>query len=137
MSLRLKFLLSCLLLLVGAPAHAILDIEITQGIEGALPIAIVPFTWNGPDEEPPEAIGAIVAADLHRSGQFTAFPQTEFPQRPASASEIESIFDQVLALANNKLEGRSMFGGWRTQITPFQSAGRGVEYLGNDGELKY
>ncbi len=76
-------------MLFGVRAHAILDIEITQGVEGALPIAIVPFTWNGTGEGPPEAIGAIVAADLHRSGQFSTFPEAEFPQRPTAASEID------------------------------------------------
>lgn len=57
--------------------------------------------------------------------------------REASATEIESIFDQILTLSNNKLEGRSMFAGWRTQETPFVTASRGVMYLGNEGALEY
>jgi flagellar hook-associated protein 3 FlgL len=55
--------------------------------------------------------------------------------REASASEIESIFDQVLSLTNTRLEGRSMFAGWNTQQTAFAKAGRGVTYQGNDGQI--
>lgn len=57
--------------------------------------------------------------------------------REASATEVESIFEQMLSLSNSKLEGRSMFAGWRTKETPFARASRGVEYLGNEGSLNY
>lgn len=55
--------------------------------------------------------------------------------REASASEIESIFDQVLSLSNTRLEGRSIFAGWSTKQTAFAKAGRGVVYQGNGGRL--
>ena len=89
MNSRFKLLLSGILLLFAARAHAILEIEITQGIEGALPIAIVPFHWKGAEGGPPENIAAIVTADLHRSGQFSPYPVVEFPQRPAAAAEVD------------------------------------------------
>lgn len=56
--------------------------------------------------------------------------------REASASEIESIFGQILALSNTRLEGRSMFAGWNTQQTAFSAGGRGVIYRGNEGALE-
>ncbi len=62
-----------LLLLLAAwtpPAPAILQIEITQGVEGALPIAVLSFLreLKGPlDQYPAE----VIRADLHRSGRFS------------------------------------------------------------------
>jgi TolB protein len=72
----------CLLILVLPwQAQAILEIRITQGVEGALPIAIAPFAWQGPaGAAVPADIAGIVAADLVRSGQFSATPESEFPQ---------------------------------------------------------
>ena len=79
-----------LLTLISTTAYAILEVRITQGVEGALPIAIAPFVWEGRgNRPPPAAIEEIVAADLTRSGQFRSIPQSEFPQRPASTDDID------------------------------------------------
>lgn len=100
MSARLKLLISGILLVFAVQAHAILEIEITQGIEGALPIAIIPFQWQGAEGGPPENIAAIVTADLHRSGQFSPYPAAEFPQRPSSASEVDFSVWRSLGVEN-------------------------------------
>ena len=79
-----------LLTLFSTKADAILEVRSTQGVEGALPIAIVPFVWEGRgNRPPPAAIEEIVAADLTRSGQFRSIAQSEFPQRPASSDDID------------------------------------------------
>ena len=44
----------CVFVFIGQSAHAVLEIEITQGIEGALPIAIAVFA--GDTYTSPEAI---------------------------------------------------------------------------------
>ena len=59
-----------LLLLASSSARSALTIEITQGMEGAIPIAVVPFGWSGSPGMAPENISAIIAADLNRSGRF-------------------------------------------------------------------
>lgn len=90
MSSRLKLVLGCLLVFFGIRADATLNVEITQGIAGALPIAVIPFAWKGPQQEPvPESIAAIIANDLSRSGQFSNLPEAEFPQHPAAAEAID------------------------------------------------
>ena len=58
------------LTLWGQFAHSVLTIEITQGADTGLPIAIVPFAWQG-QQKPNQDVAAIITADLHRSGFFT------------------------------------------------------------------
>jgi TolB protein len=77
-----------LLLAAAGQVQAVLEIEITQGVEGALPIAIVPFVWQGGGAQAPQDIAGVVEADLRRSGLFAPLGQADFPQRPSSAQEI-------------------------------------------------
>jgi len=77
---------------------AALTIEITEGAEGALPVAIAPFGWEGPGNPPGEDIRAIVDADLKRSGRFRTLPAEDMLARPRSASEVEFRDWQVLGM---------------------------------------
>ncbi len=76
-----------LIFLVVSQAHAVLTIEITQGVEGAAPIAIVPFAWAGKDA-PPEYMNKIIAADLQRSGFFKALPEEDMIAMPGEAGKV-------------------------------------------------
>ena len=69
--------------LAASPAQAVIEIEITQGGENAIPIAIVPFGWSG-SGSPPEDIAAIVTADLQRSGNFAALKRDDLVASPVS-----------------------------------------------------
>jgi TolB protein len=64
-------------LLFARDATAILTIEITQGAEGALPIAVVPFGWTGQTTVPPEDVAEVVTNDLARSGRFKPLPEKD------------------------------------------------------------
>ncbi|MFX5142031.1 Tol-Pal system protein TolB, partial [Acinetobacter baumannii] len=65
-------------------AQATLTIEITQRLDDATPIAVVPFGGI----EAGENIGGIIRADLDRSGQFRSLDPATLPGRPASSAEI-------------------------------------------------
>jgi TolB protein len=67
--------------------QADLTIEITEGVEGALPIAVVPFGWQG-SGPPKENMASIIDADLHRSGRFKTLPQVDMLARPTSGEEV-------------------------------------------------
>ena len=69
-----RALWALLALASAVAAHAQLTIEITRGVEGALPIAVTPFAGGG-QFGPERDIAAIVAADLKRSGRFEPFQQ--------------------------------------------------------------
>ncbi|MCB1716927.1 MAG: Tol-Pal system beta propeller repeat protein TolB [Candidatus Competibacteraceae bacterium] len=70
-----------------AAAPAQLTIEITQGVEGALPLAVVPFSAGLPLSES-EDVSAIIHADLGRSGRFDLLPVISMPARPSNLAEI-------------------------------------------------
>ncbi|MDH2927603.1 Tol-Pal system protein TolB [Lonepinella koalarum] len=60
-------------------------IVIDEGVEGARPIAVVPFKTNG---LVPEDIAKIISDDLRNSGKFNPIAVNQMPQQPGSASEV-------------------------------------------------
>lgn len=70
-------LLSFIGWLWSSSAQAILTIEITEGVDGALPIAILPFDWQGAGTAP-EDVAAIISADLQRSGRFAPLAREQY-----------------------------------------------------------
>lgn len=69
------------------PAAAAIRIEITQGVDAAQPIAVVPLGWEEEGEAPID-VAAVVAADLARSGRFKPLAVAEMPQQPSEAREL-------------------------------------------------
>ena len=59
-------------------------IVIDEGVDGARPIAVVPFAGSAP-----ENIGQIVADDLRNSGKFNPIPVSQMPQQPTTAAEVK------------------------------------------------
>lgn len=86
----LQVLWAVALLTMGArEAAAVLTIRITQGTEGAQPIAIVPFAPTGSlPASLPVDVAEIVAADLARTGRFAPIAERDLPARPAEASQV-------------------------------------------------
>jgi TolB protein len=82
----LSVLSLCLIVLRPSGAGAELTIEITQGMEGAVPIAIVPFGGLGAGV--PEDVSQIVADDLRRSGRFEPVPERNLIARPVRPEDI-------------------------------------------------
>lgn len=53
--------------------------------------------------------------------------------RGVTASEVEQIYNQAIQIGNRKLGERFIFGGSKTQTSPFNQSG---EYFGNDSDMK-
>lgn len=85
--------------LLSSNSFATLTIDITQGVEGALPIAIVPFVWEG-QKALPEDITAVVRSDLQRSGRFAPVANEDLVDRPTVGSQINFQTWRVLNVDN-------------------------------------
>ncbi|MGB7934155.1 MAG: Tol-Pal system protein TolB, partial [Gammaproteobacteria bacterium] len=78
-----------LLLLLARPAYSDLTIEITKGMEGAIPIAVVPFGGNESAGAGQENVAAIIASDLSRSGRFEPLPDRDLVSRPSDITQVQ------------------------------------------------
>jgi len=72
---------------LAVSAGAQLTIEITQGVEGALPVAVVPFGEGVPLAES-EDVSTIIRNNLGRSGRFDLLPVVSMPERPTRLDDI-------------------------------------------------
>jgi TolB protein len=84
----LRIFLSLSIIIFSAQASARLDILITEGVNTARPIAVVPFKWlgNGPK---PEEFADIISADLQRSGKFSPIALNKMPNTPSNSNNID------------------------------------------------
>ena len=57
---------------LGDVSNGQLLIEITQGVERPVPMAVVPFAWEGSDTEPPMDLANLITSNLTQSGRFQA-----------------------------------------------------------------
>ena len=74
----------CLAAWLASVSQAVIEIEITEGGDDAIPIAVVPFGWQGEGAEPPADIAQIVADDLQRSGSFSPLNRADLVGSPVS-----------------------------------------------------
>ena len=81
-SLVLAFLLS-------GPSEAQLTVQILKGTAESVPIAIVPFAWEGGGPAPHD-VAATVQADLGRSGRFRPLPREQQVEQPHASAEVDT-----------------------------------------------
>ncbi len=119
MKQRITNLLAALVMVAAtmSPAGAELRIEISQGVEKAVPIAVVPFGWDGQGAAPFDVSG-LVAADLERSGRFKALPPRDMLERPTTARAID-------------------FADWRLMGIEVIIIGRLVENAADDYQIQF
>ena len=85
----LNFVLSIVSVMTAMSASSELQIEITQGADNAVKVAVVPFEWRGRGNLP-EEVAAIVAQDLGFSGRFNTIPVSAMLSLPHESSEVYS-----------------------------------------------
>jgi len=86
-SSRLRLaVLAVVALAYAGPSQAQLRLDITQGVQDAVPIAIVPFGGQG--SEAATDVAAVVANDLRLSGRFAPLERADMVTRPTSGGEI-------------------------------------------------
>ena len=120
MTMSRRIFLLCLLVLVPlGTAQAVLNIDIVKGVSGAVPVAIVPFGWEGPGAAPSLDVAAVIGADLTRSGRFKAIPDSAMLEKPVQASAINFTNWRVLAV-NDLVIGRIKPAGAGNYAVEFQ-----------------
>lgn len=83
-------------LLLAGPVRAQLQIEIVDGVEGALPIAVVPFGESGELAAPETPMHEVIADDLRRSGLFDPMDVADMIDRPTRPPEMRTGTWQLL-----------------------------------------
>jgi len=101
------WLMLVLLLSFSTSASAVLTIQITKGVEGAQPIAVVPFATEKLTTQLPYDLVAIINNDLARSGRFSPMP----------AKDIKTI-------GSPHDGGTVRFGDWRLVNMDYLLVGR-------------
>ena len=87
----MKIITVCMLFLfVLANAQAALKVEITEGTERSVPVAILPFTINVPKEAAPTLlIEDVVSADLLSSGRFAPVDSAKLPTTSLDIASVD------------------------------------------------
>jgi TolB protein len=66
-----------------------LAIDITNGNASAIPVAVVPFGFDGGGLPPETNVGEVIRADLARSGQFRTLPKDDIVEQPTREAEVK------------------------------------------------
>ena len=83
----IKIILLLLVVSFSSNAYALLEIEITQGIESAMPVAITPVGGDIPIEA--TLLESVVFSDLHRSGYFSIIDKKNYPQQSVKLDDVD------------------------------------------------
>lgn len=110
---KIKLFIFFCLLAVPYSAYAILNMELTRGVAGALPIAVVPFALTG--DKPTHDLPQIIATDLQNSGRFKVFGRETVKVFPSDVRDISEeyfrrlgtnsiVVGKIQSLPNNVFE---------------------------------
>jgi TolB protein len=91
-------LITCLLALIFSlkVSAAELNIEITRGVDNPIPVAVVPFAWDGASV-PNEDIGQIISDNLEQVGEFRALSRANMLSLPSEEREVHYRDWRILA----------------------------------------
>ena len=82
------YFLAVMLLAASFGVRATLTIEITQGVDSALPIAVVPFDTSKLSGKMPVDLVEIVSSDLNRSGVLRTMERNALPENPHYSNQV-------------------------------------------------
>lgn len=85
----LTYLFTGILWIISMNANAALTIEIAGGVEGALPVAVVPFDTSKLASKLPVDIAQIVSSDLNRSGILKTMNRADLPANPHYSNQVK------------------------------------------------
>lgn len=101
-------------IMIPYSAHAILSMELTRGVAGAIPIAIVPFSQA---DSSPQNVSNIIAMDLQNSGRFKVFGGNSLSEHPTNAAQISADYFRRLGTDNVVIGSVTPVGGNQYQVS--------------------
>lgn len=104
-----------ILLLFSNSAYAIVDLRLTQGVQGAIPIAIVPFDGQSSGSTS-DNVSSVVNSDLQNSGRFRSMDPQEMKQSPAKADQVDFSYWQNQNMNNLVVGSVKSAGGGRYRV---------------------
>lgn len=138
---RVFFGVFALMLAAIQPAHAELKLVITEGVNSARPIAIIPFKWEG-EGKLPTNVSDVIASDLQRSGKFSPVPTDKMPQTPYSDENVDfndwtalGVDALVTGTINKTPDGKYRVKFQLIDIVRGQLTGGSSKGLNDKGEL--
>lgn len=84
-------------LLFSYNVSAAVDLELTQGIQSAMPLAVVPFNGNSQSSDLLD-IAAVINQDLQNSGRFKLLDRSAQPEKPQNLAQTNGKLWQDLSI---------------------------------------
>lgn len=117
-----RMILLGLLGLAGTALAQEANIRVTSGIDRAIPVAVVPFGWQGATVLP-EDLSRVIGNDLRNSGIFEPIPRENMISLPTQASELIYRDWQALGAQYVLLGGMDLNAGrYQAQFALFNVA---------------
>ncbi len=112
---KLSAVLCCIFTIVlSNSAFAILNLELTSGVSGAVPVAIVPFAGQG---EAPVNVSDVINTDLQNSGRFKVYGRNDFSDTPSTIQDVKFKTFQELGTDDVVIGSVRSVGGDRYQVS--------------------
>lgn len=77
-----------LLFWISQPLQAVITIEITEGVEGAIPLSVVEFDSASLPVSLKDDLAAIITNNLNRSGVFKVLSRDSYPANPHYSKQV-------------------------------------------------
>jgi TolB protein len=84
----IKTLLIVFVLMTWRQASAVIEIEITEGVEGAIPTSVVPFDTGSLPIKLDTDIAEVITNNLNRSGVFKVLNRAQYPASPHYSKDV-------------------------------------------------
>jgi len=97
----IKSVLFLLMLWISQPLYAVITIEITEGVEGAIPMSVVPFDTSTLPIKLKTDLSQIVTNNLNRSGIFKVLNRSQYPDNPHYSKQV--VYPQWRAIGQEYL----------------------------------
>lgn len=135
-------LAACALFALGSAHAQRLEIDILGVNSSALPITVVPFEYLGAGAAPETDIGAVIRANLNRSGSFRALAERDIVEKPIRAADVNyatwRLLKQDFLVVGRVLDGTD--GGYRVEFELLDVAKQermlGLAMIGRSGSLR-